>query len=500
MRKTHCFFAEIFLAASLFLVSALALSGDPVPPGFPGSEAQANPIPPTFFGMHINRPATPWPNVPFGSLRMLGNMTTWFHLEGEGRGRYDWHNLDVWLNAARSHGVDVMYTFSRTPEWAAADTHAQCGPRRGEADCSPPKDLEKNASCQGLLAGVTTTDCQFKEFVASLMDHVCTGTAPNKSCRIVAFSCWNEPNLDGFWVGTYAQSARMCADMVKIVKDQCRSCTTLTPDISAATSGDTKGNGDSRSYDEWTKNFLIAYKQYSNDYPDAGAFHPYAARTWNIDPVPFPETFAGSGCPGGGQSPACPDTLLGKIATMRSLLDKGGMAGKPLWATEGGWGTNGGLSDPDAEAAYVARWLILQASSGVARAYWFMWDNGGDSRGWGGMWDGRNGTNKAGVAYGQVYKWLVGAGFTKPCSGDHDVWTCDISRPGGYQARIVWNASKSYDMRATSSYTTGSDFSQYRDLEGGQSSINNGAVMIGSKPILLEKAGNSPAEHKAQHK
>lgn len=496
MNKTH-----YFPAAFLLLVAVLALSGGATaPPDSQPSGAAVTPIPPTFFGMHINRPDTPWPQIPFGSLRMLGNMTTWFHLEGAGRGRYDWHNLDVWLNAARSHNVDVMYTFSRTPEWAAADTHAACGPRRGEADCSPPRELETNASCQGPLAGVTTTDCQFKEFVASLMDHVCTGTAPNKSCRIVAFSCWNEPNLDGFWVGTYAQSAKMCADMVKIVKDQCRSCTTLTPDISAATSGDTKGNGDSRSYDEWTRNFLLAYKQYSNDYPDAGAFHPYAARTWNINPVPFPETFAGSGCPRGGGTPECPDTLLGKIATMRSLLDKGGMAGKPLWATEGGWGTNGELPDPDAQAAYVARWLILQASSGVARAYWFMWDNGGDARGWGGMWDGRKGINQAGVAYGQVYNWLVGASFTKPCSRDHDVWTCDISRPGGYQARIVWNAANSYDTQATSKYAIGSDFSQYRDLQGEKLPISNGAVMIGSKAILLEKAGTSPAEHKAQQR
>jgi hypothetical protein len=496
MNKTH-----YFLAAFLLLVAFLAVSGGATAPAdSQPSDAAAKAIPPTFFGMHINRPGTPWPQIPFGSLRMLGNLTTWFHLEGAGRNRYDWHNLDVWLDLARSHGVDVMYTFSRTPDWAASSSHENCGPRRDSADCAPPADLMAMAPCQGPLAGVTSTDCQFKEFVSSLVGHVCTGSAPNKSCRIVAFSCWNEPNLDGFWVGTYAQSAKMCADMVKIVKDQCRSCTTLTPDISAATSGDTKGNGDSRSYDEWTKNFLIAYKQYSNDYPDAGAFHPYAARTWNINPVPFPETFAGSGCPRGGGTPECPDTLLGKIATMRSLLDKGGMAGKPLWATEGGWGTNGELPDPDAQAAYVARWLILQASSGVARAYWFMWDNGGDARGWGGMWDGRNGMNKAGVAYGQVYNWLVGASFTKSCSGDHDVWTCDISRPGGYQARIVWNAANSYNTQATSKYVIGGDFSQYRDLQGAKVPIGNGAVMIGSKPILLEKAGTSPAEHKAQHK
>ena len=172
------------------------------------------------------------------------------------------------------------------------------------------------------------------------------------------------------------------------------------------------------------------------------------------------------------------------------------MSGKPLWATEGGWGTNGELPDPDAQAAYVARWLILQASAGVQRAYWFMWDNGGDARGWGGMWDPRNGTNKAGIAYGQVYNWLVGATFYRPCSNNQGVWTCDISRPGGYYGRIVWNALNSYDANASFRYATGADFSQYRDLAGGKASIEAGAVNIGSKPILLEKLPTPPAQHK----
>ena len=442
-------------------------------------------IPRTFFGMHINRLTTPWPNVPFGSLRMLGNLTTWLHLEGEGRNRYDWRMLDRWLDAARAHNVDVMYTFSRTPPWAARNARSDCGPNRGEADCSPPKDLAVNAACEGPLKGTSTTDCFFKEFVTSLMDHVCSGKAPNKSCRIVAFSCWNEPNLDGFWIGNYAESAQMCSDMVRIVKEQCKDCVTLTPDISAATSGDTKDNGDSRSYDDWFKNFLIAYRQYGN-YPDAGAFHPYAARTHGIVPAPFPETFVGSGCPHESRSPVCPDTLLGKIATLRALMNQNGMAGKPLWATEGGWGTNGEMRDPDAQAAYVARWLILQASAGVQRAYWYMWDMGRDPQAWGGLWDASSGTYKAGIAYGQTYTWLVGASFTKPCAGDHDVWTCDLALPDGKQGRIVWNAAHSYDTQVTSKYDVGAPFTRIRDLSGAQAAINGGSVMIGSKPVLLE--------------
>ena len=449
------------------------------------SSVSRGPIPPTFFGMHINRLTTPWPQVPFGSLRMLGNLTTWFHLEGEARNRYDWRTLDRWLDAARAHKVDVMYTFSRTPGWAARNAHSTCGPSRDEADCSPPSDLAVSALCQGPLQGTTTTDCFFKEFVTSLLNHVCSGKAPNKTCRIVAFSCWNEPNLDGFWIGTYAESARMCSDMVRIVKDQCKDCVTLTPDISAATSGDTKDNGDSRSYDEWFKNFLIAYRQYGN-YPDAGAFHPYAARTHGIVPAPFPETFAGSGCPGERRSPVCPDTLLGKITTLRSLMDQNGMMGRPLWATEGGWGTNGEMSNPDAQAAYVARWLILQASVGVQRAYWYMWDMGKNPQAWGGLWDDVNGVYKAGVAYGEIYKWLVGATFTKPCSADRDLWTCDLAGSDGKRLRIVWNASRSYDTGITWKYAPGAQFTQLRDLEGKQSAIVGGSVAIGSKPVLLE--------------
>ena len=472
--------------ALLFVLLSLSSSGSSANPG--SSNASAGPIQPAFFGMHINRLNTPWPDVPFGSLRMLGNLTTWLHLEGEGRNRYDWRMLDRWLDAARAHNVDVMYTFSRTPAWAARNAHATCGPNRDEADCSPPSDLTLSAPCQGPLQGTLTTDCFFKEFVTSLLNHVCSGNAPNKSCRIVAFSCWNEPNLDGFWIGTYADSARMCSDMVQIVKNQCKDCVTLTPDISAATSGDTKDNGDSRSYDEWFKNFLIAYRQYGN-YPDAGAFHPYAARTHGIVPAPFPETFAGSGCPREIRSPACPDTLLGKIDTLRSLMDQNGMPGKPLWATEGGWGTNGEMPDPEAQAAYLARWFVLQASAGVKRAYWYMWDMGKSPQGWGGLWDASNGTYKAGIAYGQVYDWLVGATFTKPCSGDHDVWTCDLSRPGGIHTRIVWNASRSYDTATTWKYAVDNQFTGVRDLNGNRSAITGGSVPIGSKPVLLESGG-----------
>ena len=445
-------------------------------------------IPPVFFGLDINQPSTPWPQVPFGTLRLWDDHTPWDQLELE-RNRYDWRILDSWVGRAMEHGVDLLYTIGHTPPWAAANPDQRCGPARHGGRCSPPSDLSTERPCQGPLSGVTTTNCQFKEFVTSLLDHVCTGRAPNKNCKVKNYSCWNESNNDGFWGGTASQMAQMCSDMVSMVKEECRSCTTLTPEVAAAADVGTKANGESRSHTVWMEGFLRAYAKYGN-YPDGAAYHPYAGRLWALVNPPFPESFAGSGCNGGGGGEDCPQTLFEKISTFRSVLDQNGMAGKPIWATEGGWGGNQQLSDPDLKAAYVARWYILQASEGVARAIWYAWDQGGNPRGTGGLWSREDGINKAGIACGQVYRWLLGARFTHPCSARGSIWTCALSRPGGYQGEIVWDTANSYRPEAKTPYRANPHFKLYRDLEGNSHSISGGSVMVGTQPLLLE---NQPA-------
>ena len=47
----------------------------------------ASPIPKTYFGLHIHRAATttPWPTVPFGSLRLWDTYTTRADLEPQKR-------------------------------------------------------------------------------------------------------------------------------------------------------------------------------------------------------------------------------------------------------------------------------------------------------------------------------------------------------------------------------------------------------------------------------
>lgn len=452
--------------------------------GSPDSFA-GNPIKPEFFGLHINRINTPWPDSPFGSLRVYDDLTPWLRIEGEGRNRYRWEMLDRWLDRARRHRVQLFYTFANIPDWAAANPEVACGNPMRRGTCSPPSDLFVNAPCQGPLSGITTTDCQFKEYITSLMNRVCSGQAPNRHCQIQSYGCWNEPNLDGFWSGTYDELAKLCSDVVQTVKAQCQDCLVVSPEISAAAGGGRKANGESRDYAEYLRQFLRAYAKYGN-YPDVAAFHAYAARTYGLDRAPFPETFRGSDCHGGGGGQDCPETLPQKIATLRAIYQQNGMAGKPVWITEGGWGTNNEMRDPDAQAAFLARWYILQASIGVQRAFWYMWDMGGRPQGWGGLWSPEQGTNMAGKAYGVVFHWLVGATFAVPCRNNNTVWTCELKRPGGYEGQIVWDNASSYQHEDKSQYHVDSKYQEFHDLSGAAHPIANGIVSIGTKPILLD--------------
>ena len=82
---------------------------------------------------------------------------------------------------------------------------------------------------------------------------------------------------------------------------------------------------------------------------------------------------------------------------------------------------------------------------------------------------------------------MNGATMAQPCSTNgaaspyHAVYTCDLTRSGGYQARAVWNTD------GNSNYTVPSQYVQYRDLQGNLHGIpSDHEVAIGHEPILLE--------------
>jgi hypothetical protein len=59
---------------------------------------------------------------------------------------------------------------------------------------------------------------------------------------------------------------------------------------------------------------------------------------------------------------------------------------------------------------------------------WYAYD--GDPQ-WGRLIDATGNLLPSGIAYGESYKWIVGATLTQPCTQDQSgTWTCSITRPG----------------------------------------------------------------------
>jgi hypothetical protein len=185
--------------------------------------------------------------------------------------------------------------------------------------------------------------------------------------------------------------------------------------------------------------------------------------------------------------------MIACLAKYRAVLKQYGQDSKPIWDTETSWANThkARLNDRDLQAAFVGRIFLLHAANSIRRLYWFLW-NGGYL---GGLWlpDPLDHTQKgtllkAGMAYQQVQDWLVGATMPTGCSSNNTIWTCQLSRPGGYQGLVVWDTSLTchHGTCQTNPYPVDSKYLNYRTLYGDKIPITGGTVPIGALPVVAE--------------
>jgi polysaccharide biosynthesis protein PslG len=423
--KTGRLFFYSSSAALLILFTALAT---------PIKSDQSNPrlVTSDFFGMDIIRPKV-WPTSTMGSLGK-GAGTAWRYVEPY-RDVFKWHAPDEYVEAAEAHGIDAMYCFDSVPQWASSRPDEKCD--AGPIGCAaPPADIRD-------------------------WEHFVTAVVNRFKGRIKIYELWNEPTTQGEWTGTYEEMVQMARSAYEIIKSVDPNAIVLTPAPSAH--GYQRLGHTSAVQPDWMREYL---KAGGDKYADGGSWHAY----------PWPNvcdnnTIDCAGAP-----------LIKQVDTMREVFDRSGLAGKPIYVTEGGYRTSEQLSDPNRQAAYVARWYVLLASNGVTRAYWHAWD---DNK-WGTMWDPVAGVLPTGIAYEETYNWLVGATLLGPCQiATGGVWTCSLTRPNGYQGLIAWVTTGSHP------YTPGKQYMQFRDLAGGTTLVQ-GQVTLGEKPILLETGYPKP--------
>jgi hypothetical protein len=403
-------------------ISASASSTVAITPSF-NSFNFSSPVPQGFFSHSFGTLAN-WPTGPFGGIRLWLQSpgTDWRSIETS-RGVYNWSGLDQWLSVAGANGVDVLYTFGNTPNWASLRPNETCtvnGGIGGGGCAAPPSDVDSG-------------DAIWKEYVTALVQHsLASGT------HIKYYELWNEPDLSTFWSGTDAQLVTMQNDAYTIIHTLDPSAGLLGPSVTH-TGGAT-----------WLDSYYAAG---GSNNVDIVAYHTYTGTT---DPM----------------------TLVSLINSIKSEMSTYGISSKPLWGTEGSWGSNTSLT-PDQRRAWVAKAYAISWMSGVARNYWYSWDGGV----WGPLWDSVGGIQPAGIAYTQVYDWLQGSyePSSNPCSESIDsTWRCYLTLSDGNPAEIVWNDS------ATTTLSVSPSFTSYLTLDNSaENTVVANTITVGIKPVLL---------------
>jgi hypothetical protein len=258
--------------------------------------------------------------------------------------------------------------------------------------------------------------------------------------------------------------ARMAIDAYTIIK---AAGDPIGAKVTTPTPGD---DGTGQNIDSWEPAYLAALNTLSpgNIFADIITYHGYSDA-------------CNSQVPESAESSDLDDLTQ---AITQSVLSPS-LTALPIWNTEGSWNKDAGLPDTDMQAAYLARLYLLQWSLGISRFYWFQYGNTQN----GTLLNSDNSLDPAGIAYGQVYGWMVGATSTGACAANGTVWTCGFTSSGGVQEQAVWDTSQSCSNGTctTSSYTTpGAAYTEYYTLAGPTSApISGGTVQIGAEPILL---------------
>ena len=448
-----------------------------------------------------------WPSPSPAIMRPRGG-AGWYVIESA-RAQYSptFASLDIWLTNAEKNNSHILYTFLNVPGWASSSL------------TMPPYDLnDTNETCETPLAGVVraTGDCIFAEFATALMQHVCGVTAapatPLKGkCRIHYFEAWNEFNDGQFWNSNYTDMAKMANDAAGIVKKYCGDCLFLAGNVSAGGDGyNSNYHGDpavSGQFDVALGQLLDAWHEIPNaTLPDAVSFHAYGAR-YDVVPYPFPETVVSQGssfCTARNTpNRYCRTPIFKQAAAIRAILQARPWAAKlPIWASEGGFGRNDDLTDNVSQSdmnttflrqAYIARWMLALGSSGTVANFWYEYDD----QCWGTMMG--NGTASASCpgdpvipvgftpihqTWVQMLSYLNGATFSGPCTVSGTIWSCSITKPGGYKGTFMWTVA----WLQTHAMTISSVFKQYRDLKGVVHPLNgNTRITVSDQPILLEQ-------------
>ncbi len=418
------------LALPLLTGCGVSSSG---PAGSPIAKEQAalatGTVPSTFFGLVVKDSSAPTPAVASGARRLWDSGVTWAALE-PAPGVFDWATLDAEVAAAENSGAALTLTLGMTPSWAsfAPSLPSAYGP------------------------GATGTPARLADW-----DSYVAAVAARYKGRIGAYELWNAPEDPAYWSGSPAtlgsDLATLAAHAAACIHSADPAAMLVSPALSPA----------------GLQAFLTAGGGASIDVVGAALTLP-------------------------GQSP---ETGVATLQAVRAAMQGTPADAKPVWNDSPAWtfpgssqsaasGTQAGAHtaasaggaalDPQTQAAYTARTLILNAAFAVTRMHWYAWDDNTPSS-IALTQFGR--PTAAAQAYAQVETWLAGARLNGCAANASGLWTCQLAEAGrtGY---IVWSA-----IGTVTASSLG--MANATALDGTAVPLAaDGSLQVGGSPLLLQ--------------
>jgi len=379
------------------------------------------PIPASFFNMHIHHFGDlKWPFVPFYGWRLWDTSTSWASLEWK-QGQWDFTRLDMLVNRALEHHVEPYLVLGQTPAWAATNPSAESPYSPGLS--SPPKDMDN-----------------WRNYIRTVATHY--------KAKIPCYEIWNEPNWGGFYSGTPAKLVELEKEAATILKQVDPAIKVISPGICYT-----------QSYSG--RMFLYNYlKAGGGRNADAIGVHLYTG-----DVGVF---------------------TIGEMLKIKQMLVKYNLKSKPIWNTETGIGSppqsDGDLILMRRASGEIACEHIINWACGFERYYYYAWDNGDL-----GLVEGGSGgpgvpIKPVGYAYARIREWLLGSVMNSLKADTTGTWTCQLTRPNGHRALIVWNLDQE-----TGFSLKGKNLKQAKDLYGKTEDLRGRkSVKVDYFPRLLE--------------
>jgi hypothetical protein len=390
------------------------------------------------------------------TLRLHDSGTEWSVAEPTSGG-YDWAYLDVYLDALASHQPRLgIQQFTAVPCWDAA-AGATCGQiaNYGDATNAPPVDLG---------SGPMGSSPTFNTFVSNFLAH-CNSKLRCVSSYIQVFQLWNEWNLCVHWNGTEAQLYALTAYPAQLIR-------AAIPGAMISAPSATQGSGAANCQSGNAQTDLASWLSLENtngrisDFVD---WHLYLTNTASTTNTPEYQ-FANGGAP--------------FLSTQNTIA---GWKAAPWINSETNFDAGTGYVCPSTQynandcTGQIVRWQLLHncdgpgtASTGNAGLFWY----------YGNTTIGQNSQYSAAYYYAEQY--MIGGHCTgqPSSSGTPAVWTAAFEEANGVTAQFVWTP-----VEAGTTYTVPGGYTDYRDLNGGVTSVTGGqTIAISVEPIMLEQA------------